>query len=644
MTPSSLTARSSPRLHSDLDFDAAGHPVSRRCGARYRWRIEEARRIFVEGCGLRRRWRGRERFSVVATGFGLGVNLLATLAAWRSDPDRPARLDFVAIEPDPLDAAELALAHAAAGIAGTDAATLARQWPRRLPGLHRTAFDDGRVVLTLAIGDAERLAGLLPVAADAFFLDGFTPERNPAMWTPGLITRLARRARVGATLAAAATTSAVRESLARAGFEGMQEPDDDSEPIFARYAPRWRGAPPPPPPLSWPERTAIVVGAGIAGCNVADALARRGWRVTLLEAGDAVAMQGSGQPALAHHLHVAPDDNPLARLSRAALLFDRGQRPEETPAGRLQVASSDEDFENQLDCVRALGFPADFIGAVDRAGAADLAGVPLSRGGLWLPDCGWAGPLQRCQALLDSGAERIILRTASAVAALRRDTTTWQALSDDGRVLAGASVLVLANAGDAPRLAAQRAIELRRTRGQTTWLPGGLPGVLKTVLGGDAYVCPQANGRVLVGSSHDDGEALVADRAADLDNLARLAGMLEPGRIDPAALHPECRSGPVGFRYVTRDRLPMIGALPDEALVRADPEPWMRNDRLPLPMLSGVFGAFGFGSRGLLWGALAAEVLACAIDGGVAPLETDLLDAIAPARALRHQLRRRQLR
>lgn len=653
-------APSLPDRDPDLAFDEQGRPFSPRYRDVYRSRagaVAEAEAVFVDGCGLRARWGGRERFTIVELGFGLGVNFLATLAAWREDATRPARLDFVSVELHPLDPAGLARAHVAVGLDGDDARALRGQWPPRLPGLHRLEFAGGRVSLTLAIGDADRMAGLLPAAADAFYLDGFAPARNPQMWSPRVIGALARRARAGATLATYTAARGVRDALTQAGFEVRLVPGfgPKREHITARYAPRWRGHPPPAETPAWPYREAIVVGAGLAGCAVSAALARRGWRVALLERRARPGAEGSAQPALAHHLHVAPDDNPLARLSRAALLLDRLHDPTDAPPqGKLQLADGGAELERLFDCAHRLGFPESFLRAVDRSEASDLAGAALAHGGLWLPGCGAVDPLQRCHALLAGAGDAISLRAGTEVAALRREGPLWQALAADGRVLVAAPVVVLANAGDAVRLGTQQAIALRRVRGQTTRLPamrgaGGSSAMralagLRTVLGGDAYACPLPDGELLVGSTFDDGDSLAPERDADLSNLRRLARMLPPGSIDPQQLLGAGAAAATGFRYTARDRMPVIGALPDEAAVRAEAEALMRNDRLPLPVQPGLYGAFAFGSRGLLWAGLAAEVLACEIDGGVPPVETDLLAATAPARFLRQQLRRRRLR
>jgi len=133
------------------------------------------------------------------TGFGLGTNFLATWQQWRDDGQRCRRLHFVSIERHPLVASDLV--EAAPAELGELARELARCWPLPLPGLHRCEFEAGRVVLTLAFGDARELAPRIVVGADAIFLDGFAPDRNPEMWEPKLIRDVARCARPDALLA-----------------------------------------------------------------------------------------------------------------------------------------------------------------------------------------------------------------------------------------------------------------------------------------------------------------------------------------------------------------------------------------------------------------------------------------------------------
>ena len=119
----------------------------------------QARHVFLSGNGLPARWQGRDRFVVVETGFGLGLNFIATWDAWRRDPHRSQRLCFVSAEPHPLRGSDLARAHTLHPLPAADlCAALQAQWPPLTTGLHRLSFDDGRVELLLAWGDARAMA------------------------------------------------------------------------------------------------------------------------------------------------------------------------------------------------------------------------------------------------------------------------------------------------------------------------------------------------------------------------------------------------------------------------------------------------------------------------------------------------------
>ena len=690
-----------------LDFDSAGHPVSRRYRDVYKSRNGawgEAVAVFVEAAQLRQRWPGRRLFTVLELGFGLGVNFLATLDAWQADPQRPPRLVFVSIESDPLSADELARAHAALAIDHPQAQVLRERWPVAARGVHRIDFLQGAVTLLLAVGDVEQLLGRLDAPADAFFLDGFAPDRNPRMWSARTMRGLARLARPGAVAATYTAAAEVRAALSAAGFAVQALPGFGAkrERTVARFSPRIR---PGAPRGSGPghegpgERSAIVVGAGLGGCAVAGALGERGWSVQLLEAGPDVATGGSSQPVVADHPHVSSDDNRLARLSRAALSFasagehDLGSRGigQPAPIGRLDLARDPAESERQRDAIARAELPPALVTFLERDQAEQQAGVGLAAGGLWFPGCRAVEPTLQCRQWLEAAAGRVRLRVRTRAARLESRDGRWALLGESGNLLAEAPVVILANAGEAPRLGGQSVPQLRRVRGQTTLLSEPGLAALRTVIGAAAYACPLGDGRVAVGSTFDDGASLAPTRHDDLSNLRRLARALAPvpsglaailaadatawpadlaggaawpadlagatawpagfagarqrppGRAAASPWAAQCRSGPTGFRWVTRDRIPMIGALPDEAAVRANAAEHARDDRLALPRLEGVYGAFAFGSRGLLWARLAAQVLGAMLEGEPLALETDLLASIDPSRFLRQAARRARL-
>ncbi|WP_035820155.1 tRNA (5-methylaminomethyl-2-thiouridine)(34)-methyltransferase MnmD, partial [Cupriavidus sp. SK-4] len=204
--------------------------------------LAQAAHVFLGGNGLPQAWAGQRQFVIVETGFGLGLNFLATWQAWRDDPQRCGTLHFFSIEKHPFTREGLARLHA--GLDGLQplAQALQAQWPLALPGLHRLAFDGGRVVLTLALGDVEQMLPRLAAGADAFYLDGFAPARNTEMWSPQVFRGLARLARPGARLATWAAAGFVRRGLKEVGFEVSKAPGFGGkwQMTVARFRPQWK--------------------------------------------------------------------------------------------------------------------------------------------------------------------------------------------------------------------------------------------------------------------------------------------------------------------------------------------------------------------------------------------------------------------
>ena len=204
-----------------LAFDTDGTPVSEAYGDVYHSAAggaAQARHVFLAGNGLPERWRARECFTLLETGFGLGLNFLATWMAWKNDPHAGTELHFVSLEKHPFTADDLAVAHAAWPEFSALAAELREHWPVLAPGEHRISLDAGRVILHLIFGNAVDTLSTLKMEVDAFYLDGFSPAKNPEMWSPELCGALANRARPGATLATWSVAGGVRQALKTAGF------------------------------------------------------------------------------------------------------------------------------------------------------------------------------------------------------------------------------------------------------------------------------------------------------------------------------------------------------------------------------------------------------------------------------------------
>ncbi len=232
-----------------IEWEADGTPYAPRFGDVYHSRagaLGQARHVFLQGNRLAERWQaphpaGRRGFTILETGFGLGSNFLATWDAWRAAAAPPVPLRYVGIEMHPPPRADFERMHAASPLRPL-ADQLAARWPEPVAGLHRIELDQGAVILMLVCADADaavdRLATLPEAqAVDAFFLDGFAPSRNPALWSPALLSRLGRLAAPDATAATWSSARRVRDALAGAGFVVQRLPGyaGKSEMIVARY-------------------------------------------------------------------------------------------------------------------------------------------------------------------------------------------------------------------------------------------------------------------------------------------------------------------------------------------------------------------------------------------------------------------------
>ncbi|MDB5866673.1 MAG: h16 [Betaproteobacteria bacterium] len=643
-----------PLTPAELAFDSSGTPFSPAYGDVYHSADSgpgQPRHVFFGGNGLPQRWRGARVFTILETGFGLGLNFLATWNEWRADSERPERLHYVSIEKHPFGRVALERAHRLYGEFGALAAQLRAGWPAPVSGLHRLHFEDERVTLTLAFGEIAEVLPRLRLSADAIYLDGFAPQRNPEMWSASVMKRLASLAGPGTTVATWSTAAVVREGLEAAGFALEKRPGfgRKREMSAGRYAPRWpmrRTAQPAFVPTS---RHAIVVGAGLAGAAVTERLAARGWRIDLVDTRAAPALDAPDSFAGVFHPHVSPDDCIRSRLVRNGFVYasSRWQTLERaghalawSQCGVLQLSADSAQDRRMAATIAALAYPPDFARYVERDEAQSLAACRLHRGGWWFQSGGWMRPSSVIAAQLAAAGASVTPHFGTAVSAIVRENDVWHARAGDGSIIASAPVLVLANSSDLTRLATL-AQPLAIVRGQVTYVPAVDIAAPRTVVIGSGYVLPPTDGLVVTGSTYDrdDGDAGPRVRGHEA-NLLRLARLL------PDALRPveaSALTGAVGFRSVTPDRMPLVGAVPDLDAVlsrKAD----LTGAHLPdLPRRPGLYCVAGFASRGLVWAALAGEIVGSLLEREPLPVESDLADSIDPARFVLRLVRRGRL-
>jgi len=583
--------------------------------------LAQAKHVFLGGNALPRRFQNAARFTVLETGFGLGLNFLATWRAWREHASPGARLDYLAVEKHPPRSDDLDLVLRAFPELEREAKELVARWPWLMGGVYRLEFESGRVALSLAFGEA--LAGLrsLTAEADAVYLDGFSPAKNPEMWSPELVAEVARRMRPGATLATWSVAAGVREALLTAGLVVEKQPGlpPKREMLVARAPGEWK-------PRAAAVGDTLVIGCGYAGALTAHRLARHGQRVTVLERRSAPATEISGNLAGLLLPALNPSDTVGAQYSRVAFAYalqcvqEFAQFDSQVAwgsCGVLQIAALDEEFEKMRDIIATHGVPQELARLVNGEEAMALAGGPVPRGGLWYERGAWIRPASIVRAALASAAPNIDARFGIEVARLDRAADGWRAIDAGGRVIVEAKTVVLAPGNALASFAQSKPIPIIPARGQLTYLQSANRH-LPVAVCGDGYAVPLPDGRVILGTTFDrDDEANI--RISDHEkNLRRVAALL-PGfvpEVDATTL-----DGRVGFRATSPDRLPYAGWLPQ----------WETQgpECLREP---GLAVLAGLGARGLVWAPLAAEYLACLIAGDPLPIADHIAEALDPRR------------
>ena len=568
----------------------------------------QAQAVFIEGCELPARSAALSCIRLLETGFGLGVNFLATWAWLRQTACRP-RLRYVAIEKHPFTADDLRTAlvisiQSAPASLVSELQALAEQllaaWPPLIPGFHTIELDE-QVTLTLAFGDIAPMLSSVRGAFDAVYLDGFAPDRNPEMWSDATLKKIADLAAPGARLSSWCVAGAVRRTLAEAGFDVSKREGfgGKRDRLFAC----WPAQAAMRSSHKTAQSTALVVGAGIAGASIARQLAMRGLSVTVIEQ-QLAASGGSGNPVAVVRPEPGGDENPIAAFSAAGVIWLKqwltlhGQQVPHAFCGALRITRDQRRHDKLRQHAHTL--PEDWLAEVDIARASALCGQSVSAGAFVLPKAGWIVPAALVNAMLDHPL--ITLRTGVKAERLLADKAGWRLqLSDGGQIDAARVVLA-----DAFGALSPAPLAVDKARGQLSSLAAREGYEVRMIVCRDGYITPAVNGVHTIGATmqydDEDASARISD---DEENFQRLERLL-PGFAESSQ---QLQSSRVSWRSTTQDRLPLVGKIAE-----------------------GLYTSLGHGSRGIACAPLCAEFLASLMLDEPLPLGSEWIARLDPLR------------
>lgn len=591
------------RLSDDIYFSTSGG-------------VDETRHVFLGGIGAPDFFEGRQSTRIAELGFGTGLNFLVTWRDWAQTVPKNGTLHYTAIEGYPMSAEVLHQVLALIPEMMVEATALITQWPPRVKGTHRFVMDQGRVHLTLVFADvADALAGIND-HFDAWYLDGFSPAKNPDMWTEDVLGRVRDLCAPDARIATFTAAGHVRRILSGLGFSvgkraGFGRKHDCVSARLGEAETSKRASKKPK------SKTVAVIGAGIAGATLANALRLRGHTPTIFDAVDHLGTGASGNPVALIAPRLTRERVPMGRIIASAFLHavrfyndlqDAGADPWIGARGSYVMAQNDEEAERQSRAKRAYGWPDDMMQEVSSARASLLTSVDVSKGGSWFAGAGAVSPAKVITKLMEG-----IQVFKGQVARVHASADGWYVdVPDSDDIQAFDAVCVAAGIGVMDVLG-EDTFPLLSNRGQLTYV-SSLSQSPNVAISYGGYVSPKLtldNGVTchVLGASYarrdevPDAEWETLRQSDTEDMLANFAEQL------PAIDVGDVIGGRTARRATIRDYIPLAGEWDD-----------------------GLYVLGGLGSRGFMTAPLLADLIADQISDAPLPLEAELVKALSPKR------------
>ena len=558
--------------------------------------LAETRHVFFNGNDLPHAWEGKDSFTIAETGFGTGLNFLAVWKLFEENAAPTQTLDFISVEKYPLTPGEISTAlEPWKDQLGDRIDILTQQYPLRVNGFHRIKINQ-QITLTLIFDDIADAFPQITAAVDCWFLDGFTPAKNPDMWSRDVFQQMARLSKKGASYATFTAAGDVRRGLQEAGFsvEKKKGFGHKRDMIAGSYLNQGM---PHSKPLHKKSRIAII-GGGLAGTACAYVLKQYGYEPVIYEASQMLASGASGNECGFFNPRFSKHRDGMANFFIAAyaqfirLAHQAGENIEYNPCGALHLMTTPEKQERFKEMQENWGWHDDHMRLLDKEQASETAGIPQAYGALFLPDSGSVSPKKLCAYY----AKDIEVRYNSRIENLAE---------------VAADAIILCNASQAASFDCLPWLTLEEVRGQITKISANEhTAKIKSNIHYGGYIsCPQ-DGSNVIGATfqkwigHTD--ILEEDHDRNLTHMQEAVPFLSDQIF-------EVTTGWAGIRTASNDRFPLVGAVPG---------------------LDRLYISCAFGSHGIVGSHAAAHYIADLIRDGTVSLSQDASNALIPQRFL----------
>ncbi len=376
--------------------------------------LEESQHVFLDSTNIPGRWKNTH-FTIAELGFGFGINFITTANAWIEQPRSNGQLHYISIEKYPVQPADLIKCYQQFNLSCSVTENLLKQYPLPVVGFHRIELREHNITLTLIFGEAIDCLEQCGFEADAWYLDGFSPSKNEVLWSDGIAHHVHRLTQLDGTLSTYSAASEIRKSFTNAGFDIEKKPgygkkreiligtltNKQTRKTYTLKDKSWLINPTP----RTNNKSAIVIGAGMAGTAISAALAKRGWQVALIDKNNSLASEGSGNANAILMPRLSVDHDTQSQLTLLGFLyslryFDRLKNYSAEfnwqQCGAIQIPRDETQWKRMQLIASQENIPTSLLGPVSQQQASKLANCSVASEGWHLPLAGWLTPSQLC--------------------------------------------------------------------------------------------------------------------------------------------------------------------------------------------------------------------------------------------------------
>ena len=560
--------------------------------------VAECNHVFIKGNNLKERFENlgeNSKFYIGEIGFGIGINFLTTCKSWLDHTKQNQVLEFYSFDKYLFRLSDFKTLNVSCPDLKEYISELERNYPRNIQGAQKISLFGGRIILNLIIGEIDNTQEYIKLMdkVDAWYFDGFSPAKNPDLWSIKLFKCIHKSCHENTTFSTYTSSGLVKNNLTESGFNHSRAMG------FSDKRHMLKGTVDTQLKKNTSNTKVAVIGSGIAGCVLSYTLAKKGIEVDLYEKSDSICSGASSHELLVTYPRLSAHDTAFGSFTLHSYIFATNfYKQLKTDAWKktgVIILNHDEATEKRQSSLLEKRADGEIYRYIDPDEASEISGIDIKLNGLIYEDAGYILPEEMCKFLIES--PKINIFTSSHIKSIKKNREVFN-LNIGKEKFEYQNVCVCAGSETA-NIVDIDGISIKR--GQVTHIES-LDNVsrIKLPICAKGYISPRVNNIHLVGSSYSDSEDTDLSEEEHLYNLNNLKLVIDE--------EMNVITGQTGHRAVSKDHMPVVG------------------------MKDGIYINTCHGSRASVTAPISAEIIASMIVDEAPPLMGRELESLSPER------------